>query len=674
MLQHAVRCVLILVLASGGWSAWAEDGPPLSPRNANYVMTLKLDPARKMIEGRETVSWRNVQSAPTSELWFHLYFNGFRNTRSTWMLENRLRQRLDPAEKIRPEDWGWQEVVSVKLLPGPGQTAVDLTGRMKFVSPDDGNTDDRTVFQLPLPAPVGPGQSVSLEITFKARVPRTFARTGFRGDYFFLSHFYPALGVYDKEGWNCHQFHAATEFYSDYGTYDVSLNVPRGWVVGATGRQLDRQDQPDGTTTHRYFQADVHNFAWTTSPDYQVRTARFQHPGLPAVDMRLLIQPEHLDQTDRHFAATRAALQNYGSWYGPYPYGHITVIDPAYGSRVGGMEYPTLFTCGTRLFNPAGGGSPEGVTIHEAGHQFWYGIVGNNEQEHAWLDEGFNRFSDDRAYEVTFGAEHLVRRYLRLSSRVRDAGGFFPLLFPDVTIDRITRAVDSYRPAATAETPARPTFLYYPPAAPNITYSKTAVWLMTLERYLGWPTLQKIMSTHFERWKFKHPRPEDFFATASEVSGQDLTWFFDQVYRGSESFDYAVDSVSSRPATLEGFDGSRFRKPPAKPAPGAVFRTEVAVRRLGGGVFPVEVLLVFQDGTQLRQPWDGKDRWKLFVVERPSKLRYAVVDPERKLALDLNYTNNSRLLEPEAGVPTLKWTSKWMIWMQDLLATFAFFS
>src|SRR5204863_8033624 len=144
----------------------------------------------------------------------------------------------------------------------------------------------------------------------------------------------------------------------------------------------------------------------------------------------------------------------------------------------------------------------------EAGHQFWYGIVGNNEMEHAWLDEGFNSFSDGRAYEVSYGPQLVVRRYLKLSGRLRDPGFFIPVLFPDLTTDRLVRSLNAYRAGATAEVEARPTFLYYPPAAANITYAKTAVWLMTLERMLGWPTLQKIMSTHFERWKFRHPRPE----------------------------------------------------------------------------------------------------------------------------------------------------------------------
>ena len=137
----------------------------------------------------------------------------------------------------------------------------------------------------------------------------------------------------------------------------------------------------------------MHDFAWTTSPDYLDLTERFEHPTLPDVEMRLLLQPEHAGQAGRHFEATRAALTHYGEWYGPYPYEHLTIVDPAWRSGAGGMEYPTLFTAGTRWLAPADVTDPESVTVHEAGHQFWYGIVGSNEFEHAWLDEGLNMFS-----------------------------------------------------------------------------------------------------------------------------------------------------------------------------------------------------------------------------------------------------------------------------------------
>src|SRR6185503_894948 len=120
-------------------------------------------------------------------------------------------------------------------------------------------------------------------------------------------------------------------------------------------------------TTYRYYQEDVHDFAWTTSPDFLERRARFEQPGLPPVDMRLMVQPEHASQAERHFDATRAALRRYGEWFGPYPYGHLTIVDPVWRSATGGMEYPTLFTVDTQWLNPRRDIYLEDSTVHEAG-------------------------------------------------------------------------------------------------------------------------------------------------------------------------------------------------------------------------------------------------------------------------------------------------------------------
>src|SRR5690606_33101693 len=152
---------------------------------------------------------------------------------------------------------------------------------------------------------------------------------------------------FGPEGWNTRQFFANTEFFADFGRYDVRLTVPRGWTVGATGQEVSRADT-DGGTIHTYAQDRVHDFAWTTSPAFVESVRVFQHDTLPDVRMRLLLQPEHAGQEDRHFAATAAALARYGEWYGPYPYPQIAIVDPAWQSGSGGMEYPTLFTAGTR--------------------------------------------------------------------------------------------------------------------------------------------------------------------------------------------------------------------------------------------------------------------------------------------------------------------------------------
>ncbi|MBI3402877.1 MAG: M1 family metallopeptidase [Acidobacteria bacterium] len=645
-MRGALLAIVLVATPSAG--AAAQPGPtsapgtivpPLSPRNANYTIAAQLDPATRTITGSETIVWRNITATPAADLEFHLYWNAWKNPRSTFMRE----RALSPQPGARPtaaDDWSHIDVSSI-VVSRPGSVPATLTASKRFIAPDDDNPDDETVMAVPLPQPVAPGEAISIEVTWTARVPRTFARTGTIGNFFFIAQWFPKLGVLQDAGWNCHQFHAGTEFFSDYGVYDVLLTLPKAFIAGATGVLREKRDNADGTTTHRYYQEDVHDFAWTTSPDYLERTARFEHPTLPPVDMRLLLQPEHAGQAGRHFDATRTTLKYYGEWYGAYPYGHITIVDPAFQSGAGGMEYPTLFTAGTRWLAPPRVTTPEGVTVHEAGHQFWYGIVGNNEFEDAWMDEGFNTFSTARAVAQVYDPNYLAIRYF---------GGFVPWVFTDVVVNRETdgNRLAGYRRDARSDAQSTPTFRYFPSTGGSITYNKTGLWLNTMERWLGWPVVQKIMAAHFEKWKFRHPAPQDFFDTASAVAGRDLTPFFDQVYRSSNVFDYGVQSLQT---AREG-DG---------------YRTTVIVRRFGEAIFPVDVLVTFKNGEHLTEHWDGKDRWKLYAYQRPVAALSAQVDPNRVLLLDVDYTNNSKTLEPKGATAATKWSLKWMVWLQDCL-------
>ena len=311
------------------------------------------------------------------------------------------------------------------------------------------------------------------------------------------------------------------------------------------------------------------------------------------------------------------------------------------------MEYPTLFTAGSRWLAPREATQPEGVTIHENGHQFWYGIVATNEFEDGWMDEGFNTFSTARVIEQQFQPNYVVERYF---------GGFVPWLFRALPL---TRAVGGdrlagYRAYARQDVQATPTFRYWPGTAGAITYNKTALWLHTLERYLGWPVLQRVMSTYFQRYAFKHPRPQDFFAVANEVSGQDLTWYFDQVYRGAQTFDYALDYARSDRV------GDRYH-------------TMVVARRNSDGVFPVTVRVTFADGRQTDWSWDGRSQWKMFEIDGSAEAVKAEVDPDAALLLDLNRTNNSLVLHPHTRATTARWSLTWLVWLQDQLLTYGFF-
>ena len=640
-----------------------------SPRNASYTLSARLDARTHGLMGSGRLVWRNITTAPATELRFHLYWNGWRNSASSWMRE----QALNPASRLasRPAD-DWARIDMVVLAVG----GVDLLPRAKFIAPDDGNPDDRTVLAVPLDRPVAPGETIAVDLGWTAHVPRTFARTGVIGHYYFIGQWFPKIGVLQDGGvWNCHQFHAATEFFSDFGTYDVTLDVPANWVVGATGRMVERRTLADaGWSSFHFVAEDVHDFAWTTSPDFIDQHETFEAPGLPPVDMRLLIQPEHLAQAPRHFDATRIALKNYGTWFGAYPYGYITIVDPvtifnerAQGGSTGGMEYPTLFTAGTRWFAPFQGLSPESVTIHEAGHQFWYGIVATNEFEDAWMDEGINSFSQARAID-----ESMQWRFRTVD---RYFGGLAAWVVEDVPWlrDLDGSRLIGFRPVASYDVQATPTWRYWPATAGATTYNKTALWLGTLEKMLGWPTLQRIMATYFARGAFRHPTPQEFFAIANEVSGRDLTWFFDAVYRSSAVFDYGVAEVTQAPMAPRGIVGD---------GPGAAFSaggggridSTVVVRRYGDGIFPVDVRVTFDDESATTEHWDGRDRWHAFRYRRAAAVRSVQIDPDHVLLLDVNYTNNSWAAQPLAAFTARKWSLRWLTWLEELLVTYAFFS
>ena len=640
--------------------------PPRSPRNANYTIEAALDPAARTITGAETISWRNVATVGAPTLQFHLYYNAWRDNRSSWMRE--LALALPYVPEIPQEHRGSIDITTLWITRSG--TRSEHTSRIRYISPDDGNVDDRTVMEVPLDVAVAPGETIDIQINWTSKVPRPLARTGAIGNYFFIAQWFPKIGVFEDTGWNCHQFHATTEFFADFGNYDVKLSVPRGWIVGATGRL---RGQTSGSvafgasardslralsaaaTTHHYYQEDVHDFAWTTSPDYIERQERFEHPALPPVDMRLLLQPEHESQARRHFDATRAALEHYGEWYGAYPYDHITIVDPAFQSQAAGMEYPTLFTAGTRWIAPRHGADPEEVTIHEAGHQFWYGVVATNEFEHAWMDEGLNNFSTSRVMEQVFSPSFHVERYF---------GDFIPWVFRGLAVTRAAHGRNLLT-KATGDDQSKPSWRYWPQAAAPISYYKTEFWLHMLERMLGWETLQRAMSTYYARHAFKHPKPDDFFAVLNEVSGQNLSWFLDEAYAGSRTFDYSIELLRSD-AALKG--GTATGE-----ASGKLFRTTVVARRLGDGSFPVDVRIVFENGEEQRWQWDGRDRWKLFETERAAAAAYAQVDPDGVLLLDVNTTNNSYSLAPQAARASRKWSLAWLIWFQDHLLTYGFF-
>lgn len=604
------------------------------------------------LAGRETLTWTNATADTVEDLWFHVYLNAYSNNRTSHMTAAKgvLRGTLVK------EGWGWTDILGVRL---PGSD-VDLTDQLTWERPTDGNQNDFTVFRVPLPEPVGPGESLEVEVQWSSRLPRVRRRTGTKDDFMVVAQWFPKLGVYEEgRGWNCHQFHAFSEWYADYGTYEVTLDLPAEFKDRVFGSGERTNSLDDGDRVRVTFSAPapddrqrddvsgraplVHDFMWTADPDYVVRTRRFvfdewreRFPqevkrareifgeeallDLREVTVTALLQPEREAQAERHLDAVCATLFFYGLWFGEYPFRALTVVDPAWGAReAGGMEYPTIVTAGTSLFSRDSMHTPESVTIHEAGHQWFYLLVGNNEFEAAWLDEGLNSFADSEVLYRAFGPNKSTTSYARLPFDGVQLARFGAGSSGDALTGRAIRLPSlgwlgiegrlEVRPLARSgfldmwrEQPAltlaprwsdprwgdRRGYLGSPDGDPidnwawhslsrsshyTNTYSRTATVLRSMPALYeaesegeldGQATFLRALRHFALKWRFRHPYADDFFDALDEgdQADVDMDTYLADLFRGTATVDWRIDVEQRRPADLIGAlpgDDGRFR-------------------------------------------------------------------------------------------------------------------
>jgi hypothetical protein len=626
----AIGSLLLALSASAQVSAVnSPDGKPLSQRVVAYWIDAKLDPSAKTLDATEILEYRNPSDQPVSTIPFHLYLNAFR-PQSTFARESHEDGNDIPHAKAE------QGAIEIKSISAEGYG--DLSQSMRFTAPDDGNQDDHTVIEITLPKPLLPTEAIRFQIAFHDKFPLSVARSGYKRDFIMGAQWFPKVGVLWHGVWNCHQYHANTEFFSDFGTYNVNLRLPERYVVGASGIQTGEEPNSDGTKTLSFRGEDIHDFAWAASPNFQVVDDTFVN-SLGPVKLHALILASHENQSDRYLSALKQSMQKFDEWYGPYPYKQITLIDPEPDSDLGGMEYPTLITGEAAWWMPSWVYSGLEVTVaHEFGHQYWYGMVATNEVEEPWLDEGINSYSESKLTASIFGQNTSYVNGRTLYGSDAENERVFYLSRPDE--DPIVR--QGWKFASDASYGA-------------IVYGKTATVLTTLEAVLGEDTLRQALRVYFQRYRFTHPTGTDFLQTLVEVSGRgDLEPYFAQAIYGTEVLDYSVDSLTTGPS--DWWEASNAEGP---------YHTVVTLRRNGAFLFPVKLEVGFEDGSKEQVTWDGKDRWTRFSWDKPSRAVYAQIDPDRNVLLDVNSFNNSYTLRSD-HTARLKLTNYW-VFAQQLL-------
>ena len=723
------RLALLLLLAplAGRAQSIATNAPTGATRVADYTLDAKVDPDRHTLDATETIAWRNLTGQPLATFPFHLYLNAFR-PQSTFTHETHFGGGIRDSES--DNSYPDEKLGSIEIAHIDADGFGDLTPTIHFTAPDDGNAQDHTVAEITLPRPLAPGDTITFHLAFHDKFPLSIARNGYKRDFLMGGQWYPKPGVFWHGQWNCHQYHATTEFFSDFATFNVSLTLPRRFVLGASGVPTGEHINSNNTVTKSFYAEDVGDFAFALSPHFQITDGTYLSAVGP-VQIHVLALAAHPKAGLRYLSVIQRTMQQFEQRYGPYPYKIITVIDPEPGSEIGGMEYPTLITGETSWFEPTL--TTEVTAEHEFGHQYWYGMVATNEFEDAWLDEGINSYTEVKVMGALYGRDTSFLNYPWLNFSDAELQRLQYVSATD--LDPVTRHAWQFRNATSYG---------------GVTYGKSATLLATLEGIVGTETMDDAMRTWFQRYRFTHPTTEDFLHTIEEaavrhgkatpltytpsapnagsigaysgtptpclsmdevfrkaqqnvidssshlnqyhvivevppatpppcpptsaaraalasfdiaaptmtVSATTLRPFFNQAVYGTAVLDYAVDDISSDPVQW-------WLPEPKKPDPKnpAQYLDTVVLRRRGDFILPVTVEIVFEDGTRIREVWDGVDRWHRFTYTRTSKILSAEVDPDHVILLDRNFFNNSITTRPNT-LPERKIATLWIAFQQ----------
>jgi hypothetical protein len=596
--------------AEPAWPALAD----AAPKVASYEIEAKLDTDQHRITGRETIRFVNRSTAALNEVWFHLYLNAFKNDKTLFLRSPFGAGRS--GDKAR--EYGYVDVKKLTVQGGDGQ---DLWQKRDLHSPDDPN--DETDLRVPLPSALEPGQTLDLDLEFEAQLPELVERTGFQGSFHFIGQWFPKLARLLPNGTFAHfAFHAQSEFYADFGDYDVSLDVPQGFRVGATGSRV-RESQAKGRTLLGYHAENVHDFAWTAWDRFESRSER-----IAGTQVTVLYPPHQHQNAETELQSVRFALPHFNALYGAYPYPTLTVVHPPeVAANAGGMEYPTLITTGGPWYSTFGGGHfIDLVTIHELGHQWFYGLLASNEHSEPFLDEGFNSYAEAEALEAQYGAASVF--------------GAFGLSVSSTALNRLFSAARGADERIAQGAADFATFR----SLGALVYSRTATVLATLSRVYGRERVNHAFGVYARKFRFQHPTTADFMGVMqTELDGRAVT-ALTLAFSERATVDYLVREISnariSAPAGV--FDGpsGREQKKPETPGPAAKYASRVVVYRHGTLQFPVEIELGFDDGTKQLRHWDGSGF--TFNVDNvgPAQLVSVNVDPEQRILLDDDRSNN----------------------------------
>lgn len=581
------------------FAAAAIAQPDRWQQRVKYQMTVDADVTNNRLSGKQKLAYTNNSPDTLDRVFYHLYWNAFQpnsmmdnrsrylgqqlvNNRPDW--DGRVRDRI---QHLQPDEIGYQHVKWIKMNGVAQKTILH-----------------ETILEVTLSKPILPRSTVNFELEFEAQVPVQIRRSGrdnAEGVRYSMSQWYPKICEYDYEGWHPTPY-VAREFYGVWGDYDVSITIDKKYTIAATGylqhpEKIGHGYEPAGSKviapagdhlTWNFIAPNVHDFVWAADPEYihlskQVRDGMVLHAFYKISNEALRKQFEGYSARQKqqygnnaeNFIASykedwetvldKAAkvLPFMDKTFGKYPYKQYSFIQ----GGDGGMEYPMA-----TLLKGAG----TDVVFHEWMHSWYQMMMGTNESEYAWMDEGFTSYAEDLVSANFYGRSTLEAYKAALQrnpsdKNLNDAVNIIPENNGDSYLSYFSLAKSGLEEPMTTHADHFNTNYAYSTAA----YSKGALFMEQLGYVTGTDTRNRILLDYYNQWRFKHPNVNDFIRVAEKASGMKLDWYREYMVNTTKTIDYAIDSLWEEAGS-----------------------TKIRIANKGKMPMPIDLQLTFKDGSR----------------------------------------------------------------------------
>ena len=512
-------------------------------QEVNYTINVKLDDVKSEFTADEKIEYINNSPTDLTFIYMHLWANAYKDN-TTPLAKQLLEEGNTKLYYAKDDEHGYVDQIDFKINGQPAKWEL-----LK---------DSIDICKLYLNEPLKSGSKIIITTPFHVKIPSgEISRMGHIGQSYQITQWYPKPAVYDRTGWNYMPYLNQGEFYSEFGSFDVSITLPKNYVLGATGDMVDGEKELEWlnenvketeaiksydtkdltfppsdkeTKTLRFKQSNVHDFAWFCDKRYHVLKGEIVTPHTKhTVTTWTMFTNAEANLWKNSIQYMNDAVYYYSLWNGDYPYNNCTAVDGTI-SAGGGMEYPNITVIGST----GSAFSLDVVITHEVGHNWFYGMLGSNERAHAWMDEGINSFDENRYVETKYPEQKLIGAFgdgpigkaFDLSRYKHKSEYELAYLF--TAKKNQDQAIEN------------PAYKFTEMNYDGIVYSKTAIVLDYLMAYLGEEEMDKAMQAYFDEWHFKHPLPEDFRRSIEKSTGKNLSWLFDGLINSTKKLDYGI--------------------------------------------------------------------------------------------------------------------------------------